>query len=74
MHVFDADLKAAGIHKTGARGRVLDIHALRHSFCTMVAQSGVSMQHAQRLMRHATPAMTAKYTHRRLDGRKPPPI
>jgi len=63
MHAFEADLNAAGIAKTDAQGRVLDIHALRHSFCTMVAQSGVSMQHAQRLMRHATPAMTARYTH-----------
>jgi len=63
IHAFDADLSAAGIAKMEAQGRVLDIHALRHSFCTMVAQSGVSMQHAQRLMRHATPAMTARYTH-----------
>jgi len=63
VHVFDNDLTAAGISKTDAQGRVLDIHALRHSFCTLVAQSGISMQHAQRLMRHATPAMTMKYTH-----------
>ena len=63
VHVFDDDLNAAGISKTDAQGRVLDIHALRHSFCTMVAQSGVSMQHAQRLMRHNTPAMTMRYTH-----------
>ena len=38
---------------------MLDIHSLRHSFCTMVVQSGVNMQTVQRLMRHATPAMTA---------------
>ena len=49
-----ATASAAVISKTDAQGRVLDIHALRHSFCTM---SGVSMQHAQRLMRHNTPAM-----------------
>lgn len=70
--VFDADLVFAGvatrdskgkIHKRDAHGRTLDIHALRHSFCTMVAQSGVNMQTAQRLMRHASPAMTARYTH-----------
>ncbi len=63
MHAFNADIRAAGIPKKDVQGRVLDIHALRHSFCTMVAQSGVSMQQAQRLMRHATPQMTAKYTH-----------
>ncbi len=61
--VLDLDLKAVGIVKTDPQGRTLDIHALRHSFCTMVAQSGVNMQTAQRLMRHATPAMTARYTH-----------
>ena len=70
--VFDADLVLAGIatrdgqgkiNKRDAYGRTLDIHALRHSFCTMVAQSGVNMQTAQRLMRHTTPAMTARYTH-----------
>jgi len=61
--VFDADLKEAEIVKKDAQGRTLDIHALRHSFCTLVAQSGVNMQTAQRLMRHSTPAMTAKYTH-----------
>ena len=72
VKVFDADLVFAGlaarddkgkIKKRDAQGRTVDIHALRHSFCTMVAQSGVNMQTAQRLMRHATPAMTARYTH-----------
>lgn len=63
VKVFDADLKAAGIEKSDTYGRTLDIHALRHSFCTMVAQSGINMQTAQRLMRHTTPAMTARYTH-----------
>ncbi len=72
-HIFDADLVFAGlatydkkkrkVEKKDKHGRVLDIHSLRHSFCTMVAQSGVNMQIAQRLMRHATPAMTARYTH-----------
>ena len=72
-HVFDADLVFAGlatfdkkkrkVNKSDAQGRTLDVHALRHSFCTMVAQSGINMQTAQRLMRHATPAMTARYTH-----------
>ena len=62
-HLLDADLKAAGIPKADAQGRTVDVHALRHSFCTMIAQSGVNTQTAQRLMRHATPAMTMRYTH-----------
>ena len=44
--------------KTDTNGRTLGIHALRHSYCTLVTRSGVNMQHAPRLMRHATPAMT----------------
>jgi len=63
IRVFDADLTAAEIEKTDPQGRTLDIHALRHSFCTIVGRSGINMQTAQRLMRHATPAMTARYTH-----------
>ena len=57
------DKDTGKILKRDAQGRTLDVHALRHSFCTLVAQSGVNMQTAQRLMRHATPAMTARYTH-----------
>jgi integrase len=71
--VFDFDLLFAKlatvdkatkkIIKSDAQGRTLDIHALRHSFCAMIAQSGVNMQTAQRLMRHASPTMTAWRTH-----------
>ena len=46
--------------------RVLDVHGLRHSYCTMIAQSGANMQTAMKLMRHSTPAMTARYTHMNL--------
>jgi len=62
--VFHRDLKAAGIAKTDSSGRVVDVHSLRHTFGTMLAKSGVSLQVAQRAMRHSTPTLTANvYTH-----------
>ena len=62
--VFDADCEAAGIPKRDGAGRVVDVHALRHTFGTMLAKAGVSLQVAQRAMRHSTPTLTANvYTH-----------
>ncbi len=62
--VFDADCKAAGIPKRDGAGRVVDVHALRHTFGTLLAKAGVSLQVAQKAMRHSTPALTANvYTH-----------
>lgn len=42
-------------------GRRLDFHALRATCATLMARAGVPMQMARRLMRHSTPAMTAKH-------------
>jgi hypothetical protein len=62
--VFDADCAAAGIVKRDGAGRVVDVHALRHSFGTMLARAGVPLQLAQKAMRHSTPVLTANvYTH-----------
>jgi integrase len=62
--VFERDCKAAGIPKHDGAGRVIDVHALRHTFGTMLARAGVPLQVAQRAMRHSTPALTANcYTH-----------
>ena len=36
------DLEAAGIPKKDDRGRSLDVHALRHTFGTMLSQNGVA--------------------------------
>ena len=57
------DRKTRKVNKADANGRILDIHGLRHTYCSMIARSGVNQQTAQKLMRHATPAMTARYTH-----------
>ena len=64
VRVLDADLAFAGIAKRDAAGRVVDFHAMRHTYGTRLARGGVSLQLAQRLMRHSTPALTSNlYTH-----------
>jgi len=63
MRGFRRDLKAAGIDPEG-----VDFHALRVTFATNLARSGVPLALAQRLMRHSTPALTSNiYTRLRLD-------
>ena len=62
--VFDGDLAAAGIPKTDAQGRTLDIHCLRHTFATLLARNGTSPAVAQKLMRHSDIRLTMNlYTH-----------
>lgn len=53
IRVFDTDLKAAGISRTDARGHVLDIHALRHTFGTHLSAAGVHPRIAMAAMRHS---------------------
>lgn len=54
------DLKKAGIPVVDEIGRKLDFHALRNTFATNLARSGVSQRLAQELMRHSDPNLTAK--------------
>jgi integrase len=64
MRILDRILKAAGILKHTVDGRKLDIHALRHTFATRLARSGAPLTHAQRLLGHSDPKLTAAvYTH-----------
>ena len=61
-------LDKAGIDRVDGRGRVIDVHSLRHSFATRLARAEVGLLHAQRLMGHADPRMTAMiYTHLEVD-------
>jgi hypothetical protein len=53
VKVFDLDLAAAGIAKRDDRGRTLDVHALRHSFGTLLSKGGVTPRTAQAAMRHS---------------------
>lgn len=58
------DLATAGIPPVDAEGRVVDFHALRHTYITTLARHRVPTAHAQRLARHSSPQLTLKfYTH-----------
>ncbi len=58
------DLECAGIEYVDAAGRYADFHSLRHSFASILHQSGVSPKVAQSLLRHSTIGLTMDtYTH-----------
>jgi hypothetical protein len=64
LRILNRDLKAAGIPKKESRGRTIDIHALRHTFGTMLSAAGVRPRTAQEAMRHSTLDLTMNvYTH-----------
>ena len=73
------DLELAGIEYKNDDG-VADFHGLRHTFGTLLAQSGVLPQEAQKLMRHSDINLTmGVYTHLKLSDKaaaikKLPPI
>ena len=61
---FNRLLSLAGIPKRDARGCVVDIHCLRHTFASRLARAGVGLVHAQKLLGHSDPKLTsAIYTH-----------
>ena len=58
------DLKRAGIPYRDPRGRVLDFHALRHTFVTQLARAAVHPAKAKELARHSTITLTMDfYSH-----------
>ena len=64
---FASDLKAAGIPKRDAAGRVVSFHSLRHTFITNLAVGGVHPRTTQELARHSKIELTMQtYTHLRL--------
>jgi integrase len=67
IRIFDRDLELAGIAKRDDRGRTVDVHALRHTFGTMLSRAGVAPRVAQAAMRHSTIDLTMNvYTDPRL--------
>ena len=58
LRILDRDLNAAGIAKRDERGRTLDVHALRHTFGTLLSKGGVAPRTAQAAMRHSTIDLT----------------
>ena len=64
---MDRDLAATGIAKVDHRGRTVDVHALRHTFGTLLSKGGVAPRTAQQAMRHSDIRLTMKtYTDPRL--------
>ncbi len=61
IRTFDSDCRAAGIAKVDARGRVIDIHALRTTFATHLAVAGVHPRITQAAMRHSRMELTNTY-------------
>ncbi len=53
VRILDRDLKAAGIPKRDERGRTVDVHAMRHTFGTLLSKGGVTPRTAQAAMRHS---------------------
>jgi len=67
LDILDKDIEAAGIPKVDAEGRVVHVHALRHSFGTHLSLAGVAPRIAQAAMRHSNIALTmTTYTDSRL--------
>ncbi|MDB4766303.1 hypothetical protein OAG71_01310 [bacterium] len=50
--IKEAERIAAGIRKKDS-GRTVDVHALRHSFGTLLSTSGEALRTAQRAERHS---------------------
>jgi len=66
--MFAKDREAANIPEKDDAGRVVDFHALRHTFLTLLAQSGVHPRTAKALARHSTITLTMdRYTHSYLE-------
>ncbi len=64
VRILDRDLAAAGIAKVDDRGESIDVHAMRHTFSTMLHRAGVSPSVAQAAMRHSDIRLTMRtYNH-----------
>ncbi len=67
VRILDRDLITAGITKRDDRGRTVDVHALRHTFGTLLSKAGVLPRTAQAAMRHSSIDLTMNtYTDPRL--------
>jgi len=53
VNILNRDLALAGIEKADHAGRTIDVHALRHTFGTLLARAGAKPKAAQLAMRHS---------------------
>ena len=68
VHILNRDLAFAGIEKRDAMDRLIDVHALRHTHATILAEQGVPITVVQQSMRHADLRQTMRYTHTKLES------
>ena len=60
--------KSDFLAEVDAEGQIVDFHALRHTFISNLARSGVHPKVAQQLARHSTITLTMdRYSHVKLD-------
>ncbi|HLX64060.1 MAG TPA: tyrosine-type recombinase/integrase [Planctomycetota bacterium] len=65
--LFFRDLTAAKLLEDAPGGKLV-FHSLRHTYCSLVIESGATLTEAQRLLRHQDPQLTANvYSHARQD-------
>ena len=58
IKVLDRDLAAASIDKRDNRGRTVDVHALRHTYASLLSAGGVTPRTAQAALRHSSIDLT----------------
>ena len=58
VKILDRDLKLAGIPKQDSRGWTIDVHAMRHTFGTLLSRGNVAPRTAQAAMRHSSIDLT----------------
>ena len=58
VKILNRDMGMAGIPKVDDRGYTVDVHALRHSFGTLMSASNVAPRVAQAAMRHSDISLT----------------
>ncbi|MCI0458692.1 MAG: hypothetical protein L0Z62_17175 [Gemmataceae bacterium] len=56
---FERDRKRAGVPKLDARGRRADFHALRYTFCSLLARTQ-PIEGVSKLMRHGSLTLTTQ--------------
>jgi integrase len=67
MKTVVKDFNKAGVVLVDARGRRVDYHSLRHTFCTNLDRTGCSFTTKRALMRHSDTGVTEGYSHARLN-------
>jgi site-specific recombinase XerD len=63
LRIFNRVINRAKIPRVDAEGGKIDIHALRHTFASRLCRSGVGLVHAQNLLGHSDPRLTAAIIH-----------